>query len=357
MHGLIRAEQSPAPPPLDASLGAIIIGSILAFCLYGAMGIQVYCYYQHNFNKDPFWIKFLVCWSTFIETIHTVFISVTLYQTVVTHFGDYSYLTVAHWPLSYSVAMSTLISAPVQTFYAFRISTLSKKVWVLCLSILASIIRVALGFTAAALSIIATELLVFQHKFLGYIVGALAVGIAVDIVNTISLILLLLKNKGMSIRSSRKTIDRLVLWTPVDLETGLLTSIANFMSIILALSIKSQGYTHYLPSAYQNTDLGDSATWVGPILFTAKLYSNALLASLNGRVSLKATISSVHTHISSFSPAYAPSSSDGTGIQFNGQSHNSGLVLRSFAHTTTSHIEATQDNERSTDVIKSDPEA
>ncbi|KAJ3924660.1 MAG: hypothetical protein NXY57DRAFT_969352 [Lentinula lateritia] len=213
MHGLIRAEQSPAPPPLDASLGAIIIGSILAFCLYGAMGIQVYCYYQHNFNKDPFWIKFLVCWSTFIETIHTVFISVTLYQTVVTHFGDYSYLTVAHWPLSYSVAMSTLISAPVQTFYAFRISTLSKKVWVLCLSILASIIRVALGFTDAALSEKATELLVFQHKFLGYIVGALAVGIAVDIVNTISLILLLLKNKGMSIRSSRKTIDRLVLWT------------------------------------------------------------------------------------------------------------------------------------------------
>ncbi|KAJ4480807.1 hypothetical protein C8R41DRAFT_728149, partial [Lentinula lateritia] len=198
---------------LDASLGAIIIGSILAFCLYGAMGIQVYCYYQHNFNKDPFWIKFLVCWSTFIETIHTVFISVTLYQTIVTHFGDYSYLTVAHWPLSYSVAMSTLISAPVQTFYAFRISTLSKKVWVLCLSILASIIRVALGFTDAALSEKATELLVFQHKFLGYIVGALAVGIAVDIVNTISLILLLLKNKGMSIRSSRKTIDRLVLWT------------------------------------------------------------------------------------------------------------------------------------------------
>ncbi|KAJ3898947.1 hypothetical protein F5879DRAFT_811738 [Lentinula edodes] len=202
MHGLIRAEQLPAPPPLDASLGAIIIGSILAFCLYGAMGIQVYCYYQHNFNKDPF-----------IETIHTVFISVTLYQTVVTHFGDYSYLTVAHWPLSYSVAMSTLISAPVQTFYAFRISTLSKKVWVLCLSILASIIRVALGFTDAALSEKATELLVFQHKFLGYIVGALAVGIAVDIVNTISLILLLLKNKGMSMRSSRKTIDRLVLWT------------------------------------------------------------------------------------------------------------------------------------------------
>ncbi|GAW08191.1 hypothetical protein LENED_010237 [Lentinula edodes] len=309
------AEQSPAPPPLDASLGAIIIGSILAFCLYGAMGIQVYCYYQHNFNKDPFWIKFL---------------------TVVTHFGDYSYLTVAHWPLSYSVAMSTLISAPVQTFYAFRISTLSKKVWVLCLSILASIIRVALGFTDAALSEKATELLVFQHKFLGYIVGALAVGIAVDIVNTISLILLLLKNKGMSMRSSRKTIDRLVLWT---VETGLLTSIANFMSLILALSIQSQ------------------ATWVGPILFTAKLYSNALLASLNGRVSLKATISLVHTHISSFSPAYAPSSSDGTGIQFNGQSHNSGLVLRSFAHTTTSHIEATQDNERSTDVIKSDPEA
>ncbi|KAJ3911023.1 hypothetical protein F5877DRAFT_73497, partial [Lentinula edodes] len=181
--------------------------------------------------------------------------------------------------------------------------------------------------------------------FLMYIVGALAVGIAVDIVNTISLILLLLKNKGMSMRSSRKTIDRLDSG-PLTLETGLLTRLCLYSHKVIP---------HYLPYVYQILiNLGDSATWVGPILFTAKftskgskiksVYSNALLAS--------------------FSPAYAPSSSclvssiqDGTGIQFNGQSHNSGLVLRSFAHTTTSHIEATQDNERSTDVIKSDPEA
>ncbi|KAJ4469261.1 hypothetical protein J3R30DRAFT_3304311 [Lentinula aciculospora] len=236
---LARAEELPAPPPLDASLGALIIGSILAFCLYGAMCVQVYCYYQHNFKKDPSWIKFLVNLSLFsccvltyiwifIETIHTAFISVTLYQSIVTHFGDYGYLAVAHWPLSYSVAMSTLISAPVQTFYAYRVSTLSQKVWVLYLSMVASAVRVSLGFADAALSEKAKDLLAFQHKFLGYIVGALAVGITVDFVNTISLIFLLLKNKGMSMRSSRKAIDSLVLWTVGEHSTGFV--ITNLMT-------------------------------------------------------------------------------------------------------------------------------
>ncbi|KAJ3925596.1 MAG: hypothetical protein NXY57DRAFT_861997, partial [Lentinula lateritia] len=177
----------PVSPSIDSSLGAMIIGSIFAFCLYGALCVQAYCYHQHNFNKDPLWIKLLVYWSMLMETIHTVFISITLYETIVTHFGDYTYFTTSHWPLSYSVPLSTFICAPVQTFYAFRVTTLSKKAWVLYLSMLASTARIALSFVEATLSEKARELVVFQHKFLGYIVGALVAVIFVDTINTISL--------------------------------------------------------------------------------------------------------------------------------------------------------------------------
>ncbi|KAJ4496594.1 hypothetical protein C8R41DRAFT_761726 [Lentinula lateritia] len=197
----------PVSPSIDSSLGAMIIGSIFAFCLYGALCVQAYCYHQHNFNKDPFLSQRLM------ETIHTVFISITLYETIVTHFGDYTYFTTSHWPLSYSVPLSTFICAPVQTFYAFRVTTLSKKAWVLYLSMLASTAQIALSFVEATLSEKARELVVFQHKFLGYIVGALVAVIFVDTINTISLTFYLLKNKEMSMRSSKQVIDRLLLWT------------------------------------------------------------------------------------------------------------------------------------------------
>ncbi|KAJ3897896.1 hypothetical protein F5879DRAFT_813353 [Lentinula edodes] len=195
----------PDPPSIDSSLGAMIIGSIFAFCLYGALCVQVYHYHQHNFKKDPLWIKLLNAplislSQRLMETIHTAFISITLYETIVTHFGDYTYFTTSHWPLSYSVPLSTFICAPVQTFYAFRVTTLSKKAWVLYLSMLASTARVALSFVEAVLSEKARELVVFQHKFLGYIVGALVAVIFVDTINTISLTFHLLKNKEMSMR-------------------------------------------------------------------------------------------------------------------------------------------------------------
>ncbi|KAJ4469253.1 hypothetical protein J3R30DRAFT_3304337 [Lentinula aciculospora] len=216
----IQTDSQPSALPLDAGLGPILIGSILAFCLYGGMCVQVYCYYQHNFEKDSSWIKFLVhglslcnCGSI-IETVHTAFISVSLYETVVIHFGDHAYLVASHWPLSYSVTVSALMSAPIQTFFASRISTLSGKVWVLYLSILGFVIRVALNFTTAALSVGKSESVSnFQQNFLGLVVAAFGFSSAFDIINTVSLMLLLLKNKGMAMRSSKKMIDKLVLWT------------------------------------------------------------------------------------------------------------------------------------------------
>ncbi|KAJ4469254.1 hypothetical protein J3R30DRAFT_1581355 [Lentinula aciculospora] len=94
-------------------------------------------------------------------------------------------------------------------------------------------------------------------------------------------------------------------------------------------------------------------TWVCFMIFIPKLYSNALLASLNGRVSLRATISSVHTHMSSFSPAYTPFFPDSTERRLNVQSQESGIGLHTLSRETgTGHDNEDDNFHSSTDVIK-----
>ncbi|KAL0569104.1 hypothetical protein V5O48_012865 [Marasmius crinis-equi] len=298
------------PPSLDDNLGPVVAGCMVAIFLYGAMVVQVFCYYQHDFKKDSVWIKSLVLWTTILETLHTILIAISLYESAVTHFGDYIYLPRVHWPLSYSVAVGAAISASVQilgclkTFYAFRVYTLSGKWWYLVLIALASLARFGLALAGVLLIEKVDSLQIFRNEGIGYIVSVLAVGITVDILNTTALALILARQKGHAVRNSRRMIDKLVLWT---IETGLLTSVASFASFLLVFT-----------RPYQ-------AAWICPVSFTAKLFSNSLLASLNGRVSLRASNATVHTDIGFASPY--PSAGPESGIHFRSHQQTDGVVL------------------------------
>ncbi|THU85951.1 hypothetical protein K435DRAFT_684652 [Dendrothele bispora CBS 962.96] len=184
------------PPGLDASLGALLIGIILGQCLYGALCVQVFCYYQHNFKNDPLYIKFMVVWCWLLETVHTVFLCVTLYQTAVTHYGEVDYLAIAPWPMIYSVLVTGLVETPVQIFFAYRVYTLSK--WRIIPSITMITAVACLGITIVD-SIRASNMkfiIEFQDSSLALIATALAMRVAVDVSNTVCLVWILVQSKG-----------------------------------------------------------------------------------------------------------------------------------------------------------------
>jgi hypothetical protein len=49
------------PPALDSTLGAVQIGIVISLCLYGAMCVQVFNYYQAGFQKEYLHVRVLVC--------------------------------------------------------------------------------------------------------------------------------------------------------------------------------------------------------------------------------------------------------------------------------------------------------
>ncbi|KAL0575891.1 hypothetical protein V5O48_006091 [Marasmius crinis-equi] len=207
------------PPSLDVNLGLVMIGFMVAICLYGAMAVQVFCYYQHDFKNDSRWTKLLVLWTTTLETLHTILIAIALYKITVTHFADYNYLLNSQWPVEYSVAVSAVISTSVQNlaytkaFYAFRVCTLSQNYWYLVFIVLASLARFGLALAAAVLSEKVKVLQIFRNENIGYIVSVLGIGIMVDILNTGVLTFVLVRQKEHAVKGSRRIIDKLVLWT------------------------------------------------------------------------------------------------------------------------------------------------
>ncbi|KAF9456597.1 hypothetical protein BDZ94DRAFT_1275250 [Collybia nuda] len=270
---------SPAPA-LHSTLGAVQIGIIISVCLYGVLCVQAFTYYQAGF-KDSLHTRLLVVWCLIVETIHTIFITIYLYQVTVGHFGDYGYLPGAHWPLVFSVFISSLLSAPVQVFFALRVFVLSKNRYLFAASAFASIVCVALSLLNAILAERGPTLIIFQEKYLSLATWNIGFGGVINSVNTATLCYYLLKGKS-KINRSRMIIDKLVTWT---IETGLLTSLCSVLGVAFILSMKH------------------NFIWVCPLIFSAKLYSNSFYATLNGRLSLRASGSGGIT-IGSFQPSH-----------------------------------------------------
>ncbi|THH18388.1 hypothetical protein EW146_g2585 [Bondarzewia mesenterica] len=176
---------------LDSTLGAIEIGILLSSCLYGAMAVQAYNYYQANFKND----------------------------------GIISY----------------------------RVVELSK----------------------------------FDSKFRWLIILTITVGTVVDIMNTAGLCFCLTSKKKDVARRSRQLTETLMLWS---LETGFIT---RYEPKFRRSTSELNGTMQYV-----QCDHVDLSVWMCFLVFSAKLYSNSLLASLNGRLTLRHAMATTHITMS-----------------------------------------------------------
>lgn len=251
---------------LDLSLGAIEVGVMISTMLYGINCVQVYMYYIRDKPKDPWYIQALVPLVWVIDTLHTCFMIKYLYYTTVIRYGDVSAIGEASWALNTSAFFDGLAGALVQGFFAHRIYVLSRR-WPL--TIISWIGSLAVVITDTSVMAIAQatqyDLATFESKYRWAIITGLVLQLFVDLVNTTSLCVLL-RVERTGFQNTDGILNKLFVWT---IQTGIITSIAAILMVAFSVG------------------LPNSALWVSISIFYSKLYSNSLMAALNGRQSLR----------------------------------------------------------------------
>ncbi|KAF7325826.1 hypothetical protein MKEN_00433300 [Mycena kentingensis (nom. inval.)] len=244
--------------PAEIAHGPFFIGLGLNLLLYGATFVQVYIYFL-TYRRDKAWTKIFVVFVLFLDTLNTAFDFAYLYKCLIIHYGDVKMLGSADWLFATDPAMTGIIAASVQLFYAWRIKVLTGNMWLTgTVAILALI-----GLASAIGTTVEVHLMPHFVDFIKFksvvIIWLLAACIA-DIVIT-GILVFHLKSHKSGIEGSDVLVDRIIRMT---LQTGLATSLCASIDLILYLSDPIALHLIF------NIPL-------------CKLYTNSLLSSLNAR--------------------------------------------------------------------------
>ncbi|KAH0588393.1 hypothetical protein H2248_004247 [Termitomyces sp. 'cryptogamus'] len=132
--------------------GALLIGFLLAAVLYGVSTLQTYLYW-FNYPKDRAETKVLVAAVWMLDTTHTVLMSICLYYYLVTNYGNQPTLTSGHWSLFTSLIINVNIAFLVHVFFTlqiFRFSKVGVRWWLASFTGLLSFAQFSLGIGAYA---------------------------------------------------------------------------------------------------------------------------------------------------------------------------------------------------------------
>ncbi|KAL7282081.1 hypothetical protein ACG7TL_003550 [Trametes sanguinea] len=274
---------------LDATMGPLLIGVILAAVMYGVSCSQMYYYYT-RYQRDPWHIKLLVTavWTT--DSIHQALISHSVYWYLITEYGNPVALTLLSKTIIIEVFFNVRVYRPVRakvsvfatpdadsadadarnllppiSFFAARVYKLSgKKVYLVIpvALLIAGEFAVAMAYSIKALYF-KTFVDLVQIKGLSISINAFA---AAGDVCIAAILCTILHNSRTGFNKSNTLINKLMVFA---VNTGLLTSVCACLSLITILA---------LPNTF---------VYICFFFLVGRLYSNSLMATLNARKSLR----------------------------------------------------------------------
>ncbi|KAJ7186958.1 hypothetical protein C8R46DRAFT_282082 [Mycena filopes] len=255
--------------PLES---AFQIGVLISYVLFGVMNTQTYLYYG-RFQTDSIGLKGLVAFIWVCEFAQAISIGHALYAWTITAFG--TPLPVPPKSFDASIFFSGIIAACVQGFFSFRIWTLSRK-WVIpAIAYTLSFLRLVIGAAVFITALRMTSLQIFEARFGWLITTAASIGVANDMLITLTLVFVLKGQRQEVQPRSVPLVDKLIIWT---METGLMTSVASIATLICFLTMKT------------------NLVWAAVFVVVSRLYSNSVLASLNSRATLRAMNENFPSH-------------------------------------------------------------
>ncbi|KAF8211066.1 hypothetical protein K438DRAFT_103405 [Mycena galopus ATCC 62051] len=123
---------SPRSLPFDANstLGALLVGVLFSYVLFGVTTTQAYLY-SGRFPNDSSKMKLLVTCVWLLELGHVICIGHTFYTLVVTDIGNFPQsIAVIPESLAVSTLFNALLAMCVQGFFSFRIYRLWKRLYI-----------------------------------------------------------------------------------------------------------------------------------------------------------------------------------------------------------------------------------
>jgi len=274
-------------PDIAAVAAPLLFGVLWNWCLYGVLVVQLYVY-SYNFREDKKLHKLLVYAIFFLETLQTALSGADVYYWFVSGYGDIKHLTTPY-ATPFDVPMiEALVSLSVQYFFAYRIWVLSLKTsrW-LCTSIcLCSAINAAAAFTGGINAHIRGKFTgggILKYSAMTWLIGNTMTDI---LIVAAMLYHLVRKREDSDGLGSNHTLDHaLPRIVRLVIETNLMTTSVGIISLFMVLILPRKNW------------------YTCPTAILGKLYSNALLVSLNNRVSIREAVARTTNEVTGRPPA------------------------------------------------------
>ncbi|KAJ3875483.1 hypothetical protein F5051DRAFT_414123 [Lentinula edodes] len=245
---------------LSLIFGPMLVGVFLNCILYGVLAVQTFIYFQ-TYKKDNPRIKAFVWYLYILETLNTGFDIGMMLEPLVFRYGTERAVSRVPIMLSADPIVTVLISTPVQIFMAWRIKVISGSKW-LFYAITFFAVCSFIGGLANTIAVTIINQYANLHQFDGSVITWLASSAVTDILITVSLVWSLWR-KRTNVRATDDAISRIIRLT---VQTGAITAVSATLDVILFLAVP-------------NTTV--NFVWDFAL---SKLYTNALMSTLNARV-------------------------------------------------------------------------
>ncbi|KAK0221878.1 hypothetical protein IW262DRAFT_1551701 [Armillaria fumosa] len=277
--------------PAEVAHGPMLIGFVFNVLLYGIMIAQVYLYYV-TYKKDKTWMKAYashhpsVAVLFFADSLNTIFDFVYMYRSLIVHFGklitmwftntanrslgDVAFLGSADWVFGTDPALTGIIAAMVQVFFAWRVKVLTNNYWFVSIIILASLAGGSGGIATAVEVGFQPRFILFRN-FKSVVILWLASECFADIFITVIMVWHLIFRLPVANRDTYNPRENIKLGLKPRMSssivlyaTGLMTSICATLDLIF----------------YLVDPTGTHLIFNFPL---CKLYTNSMMSSLNSR--------------------------------------------------------------------------
>jgi len=220
------------PPPVNLNiLHGSFIGNLLTAVCFGVLTIQTSTYY-HAFPNDRRPVKLVVALLWPLEALQLVCVTQSLYDRFVKHYSNPSAVHQVTWESTTAQISTALASVIVQTFFAHRVYSLSRNLYLGALVEVLVLVQFGFGATSAIRLNMISKLDVMKGKIMWSRVSWLTIQAIADVVIA-TCMCLLLRRRRTGFQKTDSMITRMVLYT---IATGLVTGV--FSCVVLVMFVK-----------------------------------------------------------------------------------------------------------------------
>ncbi|KAL0958479.1 hypothetical protein HGRIS_000618 [Hohenbuehelia grisea] len=248
------------PPPPKLLFGPMLIGAFLNTILYGVLVVQTFIYYQ-TYKKDATWLRYFVLYLFVLETLNTGFDIAMMYEPLVLNYGTPAALTYFPKMIAADPIITVCISTPIQAFIAWRIKIISRTTWIPIVICIFALISSA-GGVWTCITVVSVRVFARKPELHWPALTWLLSSAISDVLITLALVWNLYRRKT-GFDDTDSAINKIIRLT---VQTGMITAIFAIADVVFFM-ISPRTTLNFI--------------WD---LALCKLYSNALVSTLNARV-------------------------------------------------------------------------